>query len=359
MMKNNLRVIFHIDLNQFFASCHLMEDTFLKGKAFVVGGSAVMRRGIVLTASYEARKYGIHSGQSIKEAMDLYPHVLVVPSKFQLYKKYSNLFFELVKKYTHIWTSGSIDEAYMDMSHVEDPIKVAKNFQQELLITHQLPCSIGIAPTLFLAKMASDMKKPMGITILRKRDVKDKLFPLPIEDMYGIGKKTYPTLQEMGIMTIGDFCHPIYKNDILSVMSEESYHHYLNHIYGHSNNLIDQDDHVPKSISQETTLNYAVDDPDLIKELMSDLLRSSVDKLRKHHLYVKTIGYKFKNEAFQSKSKSFTLTSPTALYDVIYDELMALFDQFYNNEPIRLIGVYLKELTSESSAFDLFTYESF
>lgn len=358
-MKNNLRVIFHIDLNQFFASCHLMEDTFLKGKAFVVGGSAVMRRGIVLTASYEARKYGIHSGQSIKEAMDLNPHVLVVPSKYQLYKKYSNHFFELVKKYTHIWTSGSIDEAYMDMSHVEDPVKVAKAFQQELYDTHQLPCSIGIAPTLFLAKMASDMKKPMGITVLRKRDIETKLFPLPIEDMYGIGKKTYPSLQEIGVLTIGDFASPQFKNDILSLMSEDSYRHYLNHIYGYSNNLIDQEDHVPKSISQETTLNYAINDAELIKEMMSELLRSSVDKLRKHHLYVKTIGYKFKNEAFQSRSKSFTLSTPTALYDVIYDELMALFDQSYSNEPIRLIGVYLKELTTEASSYDLFTYESF
>ncbi|PKK96684.1 MAG: DNA polymerase IV, partial [Tenericutes bacterium HGW-Tenericutes-3] len=168
-MKNNIKIIFHIDLNAFFASCAVIKDPYLKNKAFVVGGSSTFRRGVVSTASYEARKLGIHSAMNINDAFRIYPKLIFVPTEFSLYKKYSELFFSFLKRYSNLIIEGSIDEAYIDMTEAsmkKHPMDLAKEIQDGLMKEYQLPCSIGIAPTLFLAKMASDMKKPLGITVL-------------------------------------------------------------------------------------------------------------------------------------------------------------------------------------------------
>lgn len=115
-MKNSIKIIFHIDLNAFFASCAIIKDPYLKDKAFVVGGSQTMRRGVVTTASYEARQYGIHSAMNINDALKLYPKLIVVPTQFSLYHKYSNLFFQYLKRYSDLVLAGSIDEAYVDFT---------------------------------------------------------------------------------------------------------------------------------------------------------------------------------------------------------------------------------------------------
>lgn len=359
MMKNNTKVIFHIDLNAFYASCQLIEDPYLKGKAFIVGGSAVTKRGVVLTASYEARKYGIKSGMNVKDAFDLYPHLLVAPTRFDLYQKHSKRFFDYLNTWTQTMMKASIDEAYLDMSHHDDPIAVAKSIQQTLFDDYQLPNSIGIAPTLFLAKMASDIKKPMGITILRKRDIVEKLFPLPIKDLYGLGRKTYPKLIEEGILTIGDFTLKENYATILSFMSDDHYQSFLLHIYGHSTNIIDDQYVKPKSISQETTLNYDIEVEDLILDIMEPLIDEVVEKLIKHQLYAKTIGYKLKTHTFKLQTKSKTLLEATHDLNVIKEAIRDLFIKNYDHTPIRLAGVYVSNLEEDRTPFNLFTYHLF
>ena len=359
MMKNKAKVIFHIDLNAFYASCQLIEDPYLKGKPFIVGGSAVTKRGVVLTASYEARQYGIRSGMNVKDAFDLYPHILVVPTKFELYKKHSNLFFEYLMTWTSSMMKASIDEAYLDMSHHENPLEIANIIQQTLNETYQLPNSIGIAPTLFLAKMASDLKKPLGITVLRKRDIVNKLFPLPLSDLYGLGRKTYPKLMEAGINTIGDFTLKKNQEHILKHMSEEHYQSFLLHLYGNSTNVIDNQYAKPKSISQETTLNYEIDALDIILDMMNPLLDDVIEKLIKHKLYAKTIGYKLKTHTFKNRTKSLTLASHTQDPTIIREGIKDLFIKHYQSIPIRLIGVYVSNLDEYETPFDLFTYHLF
>lgn len=359
MMKNQTKVIFHIDLNAFYASCQLIEDPYLKGKAFIVGGSAVTKRGVVLTASYEARKYGIRSGMNVKDAFDLYPHVLVAPTRFDLYKRHSKIFFDYIKTFTHKMMKASIDEAYLDMTHHKDPVSIAKTIQKTLNDTYHLPNSIGIAPTLFLAKMASDMKKPLGITILRKRDIVDKLFPLPLKDLYGLGRKTYPKFIEEGIITIGDFTKKTNHDIILNHMSEDHYQSFLTHIYGNSTNIIDDDYQVPKSISQESTLNYDIDQEDLIIEMMQPLIEDALKRLEKHQLYTKTIGFKLKTNTFKLQTRSKTLMTATNDLSVIKEAITELFMFHYNHEPIRLIGITLSNFVEDSKPFNLFTYHLF
>jgi len=226
---------------------------------------------------------------------------------------------------------------------------------------YQLPCSIGIAPTLFLAKMASDMKKPLGVTVLRKKDIVEKLFPLPISDTYGIGKKTYPKLEKIDINTIGDFTKPENKEKILSVMTEQSYLSYLDHIMGRSNDIIEIDRYsIPKSISNETTLNYNMDEPEAILKIITELLTESHRRLVKEELVAKTVGIKLRDTEFLTINRSSTFNYHTDDYDLMFNQIENLFDENYHQEPIRLVGVFLNQIILKKDLkidFNLFTYQ--
>jgi len=363
-MKKEIKIIFHIDLNAFFASCAMIKEPYLKDKVFVVGGSSISRRGVISTASYAARKLGIHSAMSIHEALSIYPKLVIVPLQFSLYQKYSQIFFNFLKKYSDLVLAGSIDEAYVDMTEAakkRHPLEIAKEIQDELLKIHGLPCSMGIASTLFLAKMASDMKKPLGITVLRKSDIVDKLFPLPIKDMYGIGKKTYPRLEALGIHTIGDFTKSEYKELILSIMSEQSYTSYLDHILGKSSDEIDPKRYaIPKSISNETTLNYNMDQSEAILKIITELLEHTHERLVSEELVCKTVGIKIKDAEFDSINRSLTLKEYTDDYNQIREAIETVFEENYHGEPIRLIGVFFNQVVLKKDLkieYNLFTYQ--
>lgn len=365
-MKKDIKIIFHIDLNAFFASCAIIKEPHLKDKVFVVGGNPISRRGVVSTASYPARKLGIHSAMSINDAFHLYPKLIIVPLAFHLYQKYSNLFFQFLRKYSPIVLEGSIDEAYVDMteaSKTKHPLDLAKEIQEGLLSTYGLPCSIGIASTLFLAKMASDMKKPLGITVLRKSDIVAKLFPLPISECYGIGKKTYPRLEAIGIQTIGDFTKTENKAKILEIMSEPSYQSYLEHILGHSSDVIDPKRYaIPKSISNETTLNYSMDSSEAIFKILVEILEHTHERLVNEELVAKTVGIRLRDEDFNTINRSTSFQEHTDNYQMFYDTVDQLFEENYHGEPMRLVGVFMggvmqkKDLKME---YNLFTYQEF
>ena len=363
-MKKNVKIIFHIDLNAFFASCAAIKEPYLKDKAFVVGGSSTFRRGVVSTASYQARKMGIHSAMNINDAMRIHPKLIIVPLQFSLYQKYSKLFFNYLKQYSSIILEGSIDEAYVDMTkqaETKHPMELAKELQDGLMQAHQLPCSIGIASTLFLAKMGSDMKKPLGITVLRKSDIVGKLFPLPIREMYGIGKKTYPRLEAVGIETIGEFTKQENLEKIMSVMSESSYLSYLDHIMGRSSDLIDPKRYaIPKSISNETTLNYNMDNAESILKIIVELLESTHERLVKEELVAKTIGIKLRDSEFITINRSKTFDFHTDDYQSFYDAVESLFEENYDTQPIRLVGVFLNSVVLKKDLkedYNLFTYQ--
>ena len=363
-MKNEIKIIFHIDLNAFFASCALIKEPYLKDKVFVVGGSSTSRRGVISTASYQARKLGIHSAMNINDAMRIYPKLVIVPTQFSLYQKYSNLFFNYLKKYSEIILQGSIDEGYVDMTEAskkKHPMELAKEIQNGLVTEYGLPCSIGIASTLFLAKMASNMKKPMGITVLRKKDIVEKLFPLPISDMYGIGKKTYPKLESIGINTIGDFTKLENKPKILSIMSEQSYLSFIDHIMGRSSDIIDPKKYaIPKSISNETTLNYNMNDSDVILKIIIELLEYTHERLIKDELVAKTVGIKLKDADFNITNRSFTLNLHTDSFEIFKEAIENLFEDNYHQEPLRLVGVFLSQVVQKRDLkddFNLFTYQ--
>jgi len=365
-MKKEVKIIFHVDLNAFFATCALNVNPHLKNKIFVVGGSKTSRKGVISSASYKARKLKINSGMSIVDALAIYPKLEIVETDFLLYNKYSNDFFSFLKKYSDKILKGSIDEAYMDVSRLAKkvhPLKIAKEIQTNLNKIYKLPCSIGIAPTLFLAKMASDMKKPLGITIMRKKDVEEKLFPISIRNLYGIGSKTYPFLERAKIMNIGDFVNIANKEKILEILKEETYNDFLDHIYGRSSDIVDPDKYsIPKSISNEKTFSYNVDNASLILEESKKILLIIHQRLVNEDLLAKGLTIKLKSANFRVITRSRQINDYSDSYEVFENLLEELFFDKYNNEVIRLIGVgfiNIIPLKNYKLDYNLFNYQKF
>lgn len=363
-MKKEVKVIFHIDLNAFYASVAIINEPYLKNKIFVVGGMSVSGRGVITTSSYPARKLGIKAGMSIREVTKIYPKVLIVPIDFPEYRKYSQIFFDFLSKYSDKILKGSIDEAYVDMTEMskeKHPIELAKEIQTRLVNEHQLPVSIGIAPTLFLAKMASDMKKPLGITVLRKRDVVEKLFPLKIGDLFGIGIKTSPQLINEGIKTIGDFTKEENKDKILKIMSIDAYNGFIAHIFGKSTNIIDPSKYeIPKSISNETTLSTYIDNLDLILREVDILYETVYKRLKKQKMIARTVNIKLRDNDFNTITRSKTINDYTEDYYELKKNIEDLVLDNFNGEVIRLIGVGVSNIILKrdyEEDYNLFTYQ--
>ncbi len=365
-MKKTYKVIFHIDLNAFYATCAMIKEPHLKHKVFVVGGSSSQARGVISTASYKARSYGIHAGMSVIEALNKYPKLLIVPVDFNFYREMSKKFMDTLDKYSDLVYQASIDEAFLDMTKASEqihPLTLAKKLQNELVDTYQLPTSIGIAPTLFLAKMASDMKKPLGITVLRKRDVEKILYPNPVQSIYGIGRQTYPKLIALGIETIKDFMDLNNYEKILKVMKDTTYYGFRDSILGNTTNVVDPNKYsLPKSISAETTFNVNMDEPSLILKAINEQLDETLVRLKKHNMLTKTVGIKLKSSDFKSITRSKTLKDYTDDPELIRFEIASLFENEFESGIYRLVGASLSNLILHSNhkiPFNLFTYEKF
>ena len=188
------KVIVHIDLNAFFARCEEIKNPALEGKPVAIGHDG--RGGIVSTCSYEARKYGVSSAMPMFKAKQLCPKLIILPCDYHFYSVMSKTFFNFIKRYTKLVEAASVDECFADftlpLKNVKDAVGYFKQLQEDLFMETGLKCSIGVSTTKFLAKMASDFQKPLGLTIIHKRDIAQMLFPLKIESMFGVGKKTAP-----------------------------------------------------------------------------------------------------------------------------------------------------------------------
>lgn len=340
------RIIMHIDLNCFYARAQVIKEPELEGKPLIIAGST--RRGIVSTASYEARKFGINSAMPTYMALKLCPNVIVRDCDFNLYHELSTKFFNYVRKYTDIIEIASIDECYADMTecmkNCKDPELFLKELQNHLFDETKLMCSIGLAPTKFLAKMASDIKKPMGITIIRKKDIKNILWPLPIKDMFGIGKKTYPRLEKLGVKTIGDLA----KNDTIEVKKTlgKSYYVLKEWIEGKGSDEVITEHQDPKSIGNSTTFLFDTDDYEEIRNMIYEKAVDVSKRAQKEKKIGSTISLMIKDSEFRTFSRSETIKMPTNNIEDIYNVAIKLYDDNFNGKVIRLVGVTLSNLSN-------------
>lgn len=338
----------HIDLNAFFATAEVIRNPALANKPLVVGGTG--RRGVVSTASYEARALGIHSAMPTYMAERLCPGLIVIFPDFKLYSRLSNEFFNFVRHYSPIVEVASIDECYVDMSEalkgVKNPVEFFEKLQADLYKKTNLKCSIGIGPTKFLAKMASDYKKPMGLTIFRRRDLSNNLWKLPISAMYGIGKKTYPRLEKLGIKTIGDLA--LTESEEVKQLLGKFYFTVKEWANGLGSDEVRTEQEDPKSIGNSRTLMADTDDYDEIREMITFLCQEVSERARSEKMLGTTIQLILKNSDFTSINRSVTVDKPTNDLGIIYLEVMRLFDKNYRGQLLRLVGVTLANLVASS-----------
>lgn len=338
------RIILHIDMNAYFATCAQIADPSLKGKPVAVGGKS--NRSIISTASYEARKYGVQSAMPVFMAKELCPNLILVDVDFELYEKYTRAFVEIIKRYSYKIEMASIDECFVDMSEelldCEEPMKVVEEIQDKIYTELGLSCSIGVAPNKFLAKMASDMKKPFGITVLRKRDVELVLWKLPIKDMFGIGKKTAAMLNSLGINTIGDFAN--YENDLLLKKKlGKGYYTLMDWAHGNDESIVSTEVEDLKSVGNSRTLHENTNDYQEIKSMISKLSSMVSTRAKNDNLYSNQISITIKFDDFSVKNYSKKINHPTNEYEDIYATAMALIEKHYdNNRYVRLLGVTMQ-----------------
>ena len=364
-MKNRAKVIFHIDLNQFFCSVAIIKNPRLKGKAFAIGRENSMK-GVVSTASYEARSYGIHAGMPLVEAYQKLPSLIVVDYGHEVYGEYSNKFFRLIKSYVSEVEQTSIDEGYIDVTSItldcnRHPLDLAKEIQSRALKELSLPCSIGIAPTLYLAKMASDLKKPLGITILRIRDIEEKLYPLDVKEIFGVGKKTYPILHDEGIHTIKDFMNKDNEELVRDIVGNQ-YDYFVEALSGKTTNVVDPNRYSePESISKSMTFDTPLTTYD---DVLINLLKMADDvylQLKSAKKKAKTITITLRDTNFNTITRSKTITDYTNDKTVLKYYVEELLDDNYNYTPLRLVGVGFSHFKPDDFVLEeitLFNYQS-
>lgn len=361
--ENHAKIIFHIDMNAFFCSVACILNPQLRGKAFAIGRENSYK-GVISTASYEARAFGIHSAMPLSEAYKIKPDLMVVHIDYKHYTDYHNKFVKLISQYTNIIEVASIDEVYADMteaSKFKHPIVIAKEIQARLLKEYNLSCSIGIAPTLFLAKMASDIKKPLGVTVLRKRDVKEILYPLSVKEIYGIGKKTYPRLIENNINTISDFMNVNNKELIISLIGIRQYEHSYNCILGNSSNIVDPNRY-SESSSISTSATYDVlktSEAEILYELRR-MTREVIAKMNSDSYYTKTIAITLRDNDFNTITRRKTIDEYTNDFYTIFDLVAELVEENIEDKGYRLLGMGVMNLVHENEIpkeYNLFTIE--
>ena len=358
------KVIVHIDLNAFFARCEEIKNPALEGKPVAIGHDG--RGGIVSTCSYEARKYGVSSAMPMFKAKQLCPKLIILPCDYHFYSVMSKTFFNFIKRYTKLVEAASVDECFADftlpLKNVKDAVGYFKQLQEDLFKETGLKCSIGVSTTKFLAKMASDFQKPLGLTIIHKRDITQMLFPLKIESMFGVGKKTAPRLKSVGINTIGDLYERIENEDpdVRNILGK-GYYTLKEWLEGKGSDEIETEKWDPKSIGNSTTLPFDSDSPGVIKKYFQDLAKEVSSRSKKEDKLGFTIQIVIKDVNFKSFNKSVTLDNPTNDAKVIFEQAWALFNKNFKGVMLRLVGITLQNLIDPKETavqMSLFDYES-
>lgn len=357
---NRARIVFHVDMNSFYASVEAAVDPSLKGKPLAIAGDVKTRHGIVVTSSYEARAKGVRTTMTVGQARRLCPELIVKPPNFDRYRKASAAMFEILHEYSSLIQPVSIDEGYMDMSESKGSApQLAFEIQQRILEELSLPCSIGVAPNKFLAKMASDMKKPLGITILRKRDVPKKLWPLKVGEMHGIGKKSEEKLNRVGIVSIEDLA----KADDFVLKKTLGIHgpRMKMRANGEDSRPVDPDAGADfKSIGNSTTLPIDTTEEKTILEVIERLSESVARRMARKDAVALNVQLMIRYDDRKTISRSRKLENPISNQEEILAAASYLWEENWNGNPIRLLGVTAQDLVEKEEAFkqlDLFHYE--
>ena len=336
-----------MDMDAFFAAVEQKRRPELIGKPVVIGGSGdPTQRGVVSTASYEARKFGIHSAMPLRTAYKLCPHAIFLSVDYREYSRVSQQFKEVLASITPFMEDVGIDEAFLDITHVEGAAEeIARNIKQKIEQATGLTCSIGIASNKLLAKIASDMEKPDGLTILAEGDLEGRIWPLPVRKLWGVGPKTEASLKGLGIETIGS----------LAAMPAETLAEHFGKSYGsylhEASRGIDESPLVthwePKSSSRETTFQQDIDNWQVIARNLAELVKDVVDDIRQRGYRCRTVTVKLRFSDFKTLTRAKSLPTPADTVEEIRRSAFDCLARFEIKKKVRLLGVRLSGLAKK------------
>ena len=359
------RIIMHIDVNNAFLSwtaVDLLKRGYkldIRNEYSVIGGDELKRRGIVLAKSIPAKKMGIVTAETLYSARKKCPNLKVYKPNRELYDKMSQMLFNLIKKYTNDIEILSIDECFIDYSKIKnlygDEIIFAKKLKNEIYNTLGFTVNIGIANNKLCAKMASDFTKPNKIHTLYNNEIKQKMWPLPIYDLYGIGKKSSEKLINLNIKTIKDLANA--KREMLYPCFKNQTNYIINIANGIDNSEVISERQEAKCISITNTLLYDYDDILEINKEIKKISESLSKNLKEQFKYTSRIAIIIKDKYFKTISHQVKLTNPTNNSNEIFEISKKLFKEYWDETPIRLIGIRL-DLLSNTKDYQISLFEN-
>ncbi|MGA2098993.1 MAG: DNA polymerase IV [Candidatus Acidiferrum sp.] len=346
--------ILHVDMDAFFVSVELLERPELRGKAVVVGGRPD-QRGVVTAASYEARKFGVHSAMPLRTAGKLCPHAVFLDGHHEKYGLWSDRVATILAKFSPIVEMVSIDEAYLDLAGTErlhgPPLAAADKLLRMITRTTELPCSAGLATTRLVAKVASDQAKPRGLVWVAPGQEAGFLAPLPVRKIPGIGEVTERALRALGIETVEQLA-AVAPEKLEKIFGQWGDALYRKARGGDSYEFVI--DAEPKSISHNHTFGEDTNDDESLHSLLSHLSQKACKRLREAGLAARTLTLTIRYAGFDTHTRAKTLSEPTRLDADIFRVFQSLFAEHRDRKrKIRLLGVALSGLTHGAAQLDL------
>ncbi|MEM8883848.1 MAG: DNA polymerase IV [Planctomycetota bacterium] len=346
------RTILHVDMDAFYASVEQREQPELRGQPVIVGGPRDAR-GVVSAASYEARRFGVHSAMPLRVAARLCPRGHFVPVRMRLYQEVSRAVFAIFERYSPLVEPLSVDEAFLDLTGAErlfgGGAEAGEALRRDIHAELDLTASVGVAPNKFLAKLASDLDKPDGLTVVPREDIEGFLAPLPVERMWGVGPKAAERLHKLGIRTFGD----------LRAYSIRG----LRDLFGtHADKLHDlaagRDTRsvsgigAPKSVGHETTFSEDVDEEETLHATLVALTDAVAARVRAHGLKARTVTLKVRDSRFKTITRRRTLTAPTCVTGTLLRAILDLWETEVSRQAaIRLLGVSTSGFSAQGMLF--------
>lgn len=343
------RTILHVDMDAFFASVEQRDFPDLKGKPVVVGGASD-QRGVVSAASYEARKFGIHSAMPLREAYRRCPHAVFQPGRMEAYRQASRAIFRIFEDVTPLLQPLSVDEAFLDVTgalHLwnHDPVAIGEGIRRRIREECGLTASVGIAPNKFLAKLASDMDKPDGLTVVpfEEEAVREFLAPLDVGRLWGVGKKSEASLHRRGLHVVKDI-QQAGEERLVSWLGESSGRHLFALSMGRDERPV-HDREREKSISAEHTFDENQTDPAVWHQTLLRLSEKVGRRLRAAGYWTSCVHIKIRSHRFQTYTRQRVLRPASKRDRDIFHTAVTLFETFDPQWPIRLLGVGVGQLS--------------
>ncbi|NLW69957.1 MAG: DNA polymerase IV [Eubacteriaceae bacterium] len=357
------RIIFHIDVNSAFLSWsavrRLSEDPTcldLRSVPSAVGGNTENRHGIILAKSIPAKKFGVVTAETVASALKKCPELIIVPPEGETYHKCSDAFMKILRNNCPIVQSISIDEAFMDMSGMgsifSSPLQAAHAIKDEIKNSLGFTVNVGISSNKLLAKMAGDFTKPDRVHTLFPEEIKEKMWDLPLKELYGIGKSTEAALLSLGFKTIGDAAaaDEEYLKRRLGEKSGKWLHKAAN---GIDEGKVQTDEAPPKGYGNSVTLPEDLTEQNsslVLEKTLLSLSDSVASRMRRDSFLALTVGVKLKTKDFVTRSRQRTLNKPTSSTDEIFKTAVELFGELWDRRtPVRLVGVFASSLTNEET----------